>query len=131
MILEVILNRFAIVSDIHGNLSALNAVLSDINSERYDMIVNLGDIVSGPLYPRETAEILMPLSIPTVRGNHERQLLTLSDCDMSFSDLYAKNHVTPAQLDWFADLPEQLMLDSGVCLLHGGPGDDLAYLLET
>lgn len=125
------MNKFAIISDIHGNLPALNAVLSDISTERCDIIVNLGDIVSGPLFPRETADLLMPLSLPTIRGNHERQLLTLSKFDMNLSEAYARDQVTQAQMAWFADLPEQLMLDGGVCLLHGGPGDDLAYLLET
>jgi predicted phosphodiesterase len=124
------LNRIAIISDVHGNLAALKAVLSDIATESCDTIVNLGDIVSGPLFPRETADLLMSLSSPTIRGNHERQLLSFSKSDMNLSDAYASDHVTQSQLAWFADLPEQLILDGGICLLHGGPGDDLAYLLE-
>jgi len=37
-----------------------------------DCIVNLGDCVSGPLWPRETIELLMRLDWPTIRGNHDR-----------------------------------------------------------
>jgi len=55
--------RIAAVSDIHGNLFALDAVLADIERRGVDLIVNLGDIVSGPLLPRETAERLMALGL--------------------------------------------------------------------
>lgn len=51
--------RIALVSDIHGNLPALRAVLDDIAWRGVDLIVNLGDSVSGPLLPRETAAMLM------------------------------------------------------------------------
>lgn len=43
--------RIAALSDIHGNLSALDAVLTDIERRGVDMTVNLGDILSGPLLP--------------------------------------------------------------------------------
>ena len=69
--------RIAAVSDIHGNLFALDAVLADIERRAVDLIVNLGDIVSGPLLPSGTAQRLMALRLPTIRGNHERQVLTL------------------------------------------------------
>jgi predicted phosphodiesterase len=61
--------RLAALSDIHGNLPALEAVLADIGRRGVERIVNLGDIVSGPLWPRETAARLLPLALPTVRGN--------------------------------------------------------------
>ena len=47
--------RVAVLSDIHGNLPALEAVIDEAGRERVDLVVNLGDIVSGPLWPRETA----------------------------------------------------------------------------
>ena len=52
--------KLAVISDIHGNLPALNAVLADIQFHGVDQIVNLGDIVSGGLFPAETADRLMP-----------------------------------------------------------------------
>ena len=69
--------RIAAVSDIHGNLFALDAVLADIARRGVYLIVNLGDIVSGPLLPLDTAQRLMALGLPTIRGNHERQVLTM------------------------------------------------------
>ncbi|MBZ3683477.1 metallophosphoesterase family protein [Providencia rettgeri] len=68
--------KIAVISDIHGNLSALQAVLADIEKESVDLVVNLGDILSGPLYPFETANLLMQLDYPTIKGNHERQILS-------------------------------------------------------
>lgn len=63
--------RIAIVADIHGNLGALDAVLADIEDRAVEITVNLGDVVSGPLQPRETADRLIGMGIPTIRGNHE------------------------------------------------------------
>ena len=55
--------RWAVVSDIHGNLPALQAVVADAGA--VDGWLNLGDILSGPLWPRETAEFLMARGWPT------------------------------------------------------------------
>jgi len=69
--------RIAILSDIHGNLPALEAVVADAETRGCTQFLNLGDILSGPLWPAETADWLMPRGWPTIAGNHERQVLTL------------------------------------------------------
>jgi predicted phosphodiesterase len=51
--------RIALVSDIHGNLPALEAVVRDIAQRGVEVVVNLGDSLSGPLLPLETARYLM------------------------------------------------------------------------
>ena len=51
--------RIAAVTDIHGNLPALEAVWADIQRAAPDLVVNLGDIASGPLWPQETVQWLM------------------------------------------------------------------------
>ena len=66
--------KLAVVSDIHGNLLALRAVVADAGA--VDGWLNLGDIVSGPLWPEETAQWLIERGWPTIAGNHERQVLT-------------------------------------------------------
>lgn len=120
--------RIAAVSDIHGNLPALDAVLADIARRGCDLIVNLGDIASGPLWPRETLERLIPLGLPTIAGNHERQLLG-DPAGLASSDAHARQALTDAQLDWIRALPPRLRLDD-VLLCHGTPGSDLQYLLD-
>ncbi|MDV0439748.1 metallophosphoesterase family protein [Xanthomonas sacchari] len=121
--------RLAALSDIHGNLPALEAVLADIGRRGVDRIVNLGDIVSGPLWPQETAARLMPLALPTVRGNHERQLSELEPTAMGASDAYAHAQLTPAQRRWLAASPPTLSLPHAL-LCHGTPHDDLCWLLD-
>ena len=123
--------RIAVVSDVHGNLPALEAVTADIGRQRVDQVVDLGDLLSGAVQPRETADRLMELGWPTVRGNHERQLLTLPVEAMGASDRLAHETVTDRHRAWLAGLPLTLDLGEGVLAFHGSPTDDLVYLLET
>ena len=123
--------KIAVISDIHGNHAALEAVLSHVARHGPDLIVNLGDAVSGPLQPFATAERLMGLGLPTVRGNHERQLLTLSPDQMGASDLFAAERMSSEQRAWMATLPETLLIGDDVLLVHGTPNSDLTYFLET
>ena len=123
--------KIAVISDVHGNIGALEAVLTDIAARRVDLIVNLGDVVSGPLFPAECADRLMPLELPTIRGNHERQLLTMKPRDMGLSDQYAASCLAPNHLQWIARLPESLQPLEDVLLVHGAPHSDLAYFLES
>ena len=123
--------RLAIVSDIHGNLPALDAVLEDIARRGADHVLNCGDLLSGPLWPRETADRLMALNLPTIAGNHERQLLACAARPGGAADQYAFEQTTAAQRDWLAALPARLEPLPGVCMVHGRPDSDLEYLLET
>jgi predicted phosphodiesterase len=123
--------RIAVLSDVHGNLLALDAVLADIDSRSVDLVVNLGDLLSGGLQPRETADRLLEVGLPTVRGNHERQLLTMPPARMSRSDLLADDAIIDRHREWLAGLPVTLQVAHGVLAFHGSPTDDLMYLLET
>jgi hypothetical protein len=80
--------RIAAISDAHGNLPALDAVMADIAGQRVD-VVNLGDLLSGAVQPRETADRLVELDLATVAGNHERQLMTSTRDRMGASDRLA------------------------------------------
>ena len=101
--------RIALVSDIHGNLPALEAVIAEIADAGADLVVNLGDIVSGPLWPQETARRLMALGWPTIAGNHERQVLTQPAARMGASDAFAA-----AALGAYTQSPVLLLLQ--LCL---------------
>ncbi len=125
------MNRIAILSDIHGNLPALEAVLGEVARCSVDAIVNLGDILSGPLWPAETADRLMRLDLPTVAGNHERQLLTLPADRMGATDRYTVGCLREAHRSWLAGLPAGLWLAPDVLCCHGTPASDLEYWLET
>ncbi|SEK15014.1 MULTISPECIES: metallophosphoesterase [unclassified Variovorax] len=123
--------RIAIVSDIHGNLPALEAVVEDIARRGADLVVNLGDSVSGPLMPLETARFLMAQDWVHLAGNHERQLLTLGPGRWGPSDEFAHARLGPKEFEWLASLEPSLRLSPEVMLCHGTPSSDVAYFLET
>ena len=123
--------RIAAISDIHGNLPALDAVLADIAASAVDVTVNLGDILSGPLWIEETAARLVALGLPTIRGNHERQVLTLAPERMGASDRFAAQRLSSGTRAWLQSLPATLALAPQVFCCHGTPDRDLQYLLET
>jgi len=123
--------RVAVISDIHGNLAALEAVLADVQARSADIVVNLGDTLSGPLLPAECADRLMPLNLPTIRGNHERQLTALCPEEMGLSDRYTISCLEPHHRSWIARLPPTLSPQPDVLMVHGTPRSDIEYWLET
>lgn len=109
--------RIAVLSDVHGNRIALDAVAAHLRKAAPDVVVNLGDLVSGPFDPAGCADLLMSLGYETIAGNHERQLL---EGGAGFSDAFARPRLTNAHLDWIAKLPTTLTLAGGeVFACHG------------
>lgn len=123
--------KLAVLSDIHGNLPALDAVIADAEAQAVDGFVNLGDIASGPLWPAETVDRLMPLGWPTLAGNHERQVLAPATGTMGASDRHAAQRLRPEHRAWLASLPPAWRLHDDLLLCHGTPASDLHYLMET
>ncbi|NUS22411.1 MAG: metallophosphoesterase family protein, partial [Mesorhizobium sp.] len=125
--------RIAVLADIHGNVLALDAVLDDLKRRGgADLTVNLGDCVSGPLWPRETMERLQALGLPTVRGNHDRRVAQdPADETMWPSDRYAKERLTSAQRQALLDLPLRLEIAPGVVAFHARPDHDEKYLADA
>src|SRR5215207_177580 len=124
--------RIAVISDIHGNLRALEEVLHDISERAVDLTVNLGDCVTSPLWPRETLELLDTLALPTVRGNHDRWIDHEPDAaGDTESVLFTRAVLSAAQRRQLFDLPPSLEVTEGVLAVHGSPRSDVEYLLET
>ena len=120
--------RLAAIADVHGNLPALEAVLADPRRAAPDLVVNLGDAVSGPFDPAGTADALMALGACDIAGNHERQVLAGTP---DASDDFARARLRPAHLDWLRAMPAAAWVADGVFACHGTPaGGDLDYLLE-
>jgi len=123
--------RIAIVSDIHGNLPALEAVARDFKRRGVDAVVNLGDSLSGPLFPLETAQYLMAQSWVHLAGNHERQLLTQKPGQWSAPDEFTHSRLSSRELEWLSSLKPCTQFSSDVFLCHGTPKSDMEYFLET
>jgi predicted phosphodiesterase len=68
--------RIAVISDIHGNCIALDAVLADLDSDSFDEMVCLGDAIQGGPQPAEVVARLRELACPVVMGNADAWLLT-------------------------------------------------------
>ena len=123
--------RVAIVSDIHGNLPALEAVVRDIGRRGVDTVVNLGDSLSGPLLPLQTAQFLMAPDWTHLGGNHERQVLDLDPLRADPNDAFTRSELGAGELAWLARLAPRLQYCPEMLLCHGTPDSDHRYLLET
>lgn len=123
--------RIAVLADTHGNLLAFEAVLADLRTRvAPDLVVNLGDLFTGPFDPAGSADAQIALGCPTLAGNHERNLLEGDDTSASVA--FARPRLSAAHFDWIQALPKTLrFMDGEVFACHGSPaGGDLDYLLE-
>lgn len=122
--------KFAVLADIHGNSSALEAVFKDMDQLGISDAVNLGDHFSGPLDASGTAELLMSRDFISIRGNHDRWLFESDPSEMGASDKVAFNQLTQTHLDWLRNLPATRVVFDEVFLCHGTPASDQTYWLE-
>jgi len=122
--------RIAVIADIHGNLPALAAVLADIQRRNTGRVINLGDCVSGPLWPREVCDLLMARDDLTIRGNHDRWVSGPDPARMGASDQYAFSQLNQTNRSWLGALPRSADADHGVLACHGTPTNDNQYLIE-
>ena len=124
--------RRLIVSDIHGNLEALEAVASDARG-LYDEVVCCGDIVDYGASPREAIAWIRAAGAMVVRGNHDRAAWepglreSFTPAARTAAEWCAQ--VLSAQdLEWLRGLPAGPIWDDEFGLVHGSPADEDAYL---
>lgn len=121
-------DRFAVVSDIHGNRWALEAVVADLARRGVSAAVNLGDSLYGPLDPAGTAERLIALGWPAVRGNEDRIIETSGEAAGTLR--FVRAALGPAHRHWLRALPALCTPFDGVLMCHGTPSADDVYLLH-
>jgi diadenosine tetraphosphatase ApaH/serine/threonine PP2A family protein phosphatase len=125
--------RIAVLSDVHANLPALEAVLAALGP--VDAIWHLGDIVGYGPHPDEVVDRLRQLGAVGVRGNHDAAALDLERAEWFNPDArraieWTAGHITPATRGWLARLPERLEID-GITLVHGSPRDPTWEYITT
>jgi 3',5'-cyclic AMP phosphodiesterase CpdA len=113
--------RIAVIADIHGNLPAFESVLDDIERRGVDHTINLGDCVSGPLWPREVCDLLMARDDLNIRGNHDRWVPGPDPARMGASDRYARSQLNQDHRSWLVALPTSASADHGILACHGTP----------
>jgi len=128
--------RIAVISDIHGNLDALQAVLSDIDRSDIDATVCLGDTIGYGPEPREVIDAIRRRNIPCVLGNHElavidRKLLSWFNPDAQKSILCTIELLSDDSMRFILGLRTSL-IDFGCRFVHGFPPDSaFLYLFQV
>ena len=138
------MRRIALFSDVHGNLTALDAVLADIDATGVTERYCLGDLVGYGPEPAGVVERMRSLAIPTVRGNYDDGVGNRrGDCGCYYATDEARANgaasyaftdaaIPDADAAWLAALPNQLRLEPAgarVLLAHGSPRKINEYLL--
>jgi diadenosine tetraphosphatase ApaH/serine/threonine PP2A family protein phosphatase len=127
--------RALILSDIHGNLEALNAVLEAAGD--YDVLWNLGDVVGYGASPNEVINIVRRRAQMNVRGNHDRVCCGLASA-LGFNPVaraaavWTREEMTAANREWLAQVPAGPLQPAdlpGVMLAHGSPLNEDQYII--
>ena len=128
--------RTALIADIHGNLVALDAVLSDIEQRRVDRVVCLGDVAATGPQPCEAIDRIAEIGCDVVMGNTDEWLIEPRDESIEDDDtrriveidLWAHEQLGEHHLDRLRDYQPLLELDGLLCY-HGSPRSNTEVLL--
>ncbi|TVQ52564.1 MAG: metallophosphoesterase [Spirulina sp. DLM2.Bin59] len=132
--------KIAVLSCIHGNFEALNAVLRDLDHQGAEEIYCLGDLVGYGPHPNAVVEMIRSLDIPTCQGCWDEDIVEgLNACECSYPSLLAEargklaHEWTNARIheevrDYLAQLPLTLKRDD-LCFAHGSPQNQHEYLM--
>lgn len=138
--------RIAIISDIHGNLPALKAVLDDVALFKADQVYCLGDLTDGAPWNNEVIGLIRSKGIPTIMGNHDERIafdhpvfpLSKHSKEEQEARLNTINHtkstIDPDHKAFLAGLPASLSLSVGsvsILLVHGSPESNEEYIYEN
>lgn len=123
--------KYAIISDLHGNVEALRAVLEYIEAEGCESTLCLGDVVGYNANPQQCVDILRRRRIPTVSGNHDEAVYTGQPWGFNpvalSAALWTREQLSDDALRWLEDLPEEIETSDFVAV-HGAPGSRDHYL---
>jgi putative phosphoesterase len=138
--------QIALLSDIHGNLPALEVVLRDIDERTFDAIYCLGDLGGYGAQPNEVQEAIMARRYPTISGNYDQNVgFDGPDCgchyikplDIAMSDIsfaWTKERTTDENKAWLRGLPMEIRLQiegKRILFCHGSPRDNTEYLFAN
>jgi len=126
-----VIQKFALLADIHGNVWALESVIKDITGRGIKNLINLGDIFYGPLDPQGTAGLLKDFSMLTVQGNQDRSIYENIETSSENPTLaHVLKQLSDEQIRWLETLPKTRVAAGEIFLCHGTPSNDESYLLE-
>lgn len=125
--------KIALLSDIHANLAALDAVIADMPP--VDAILFAGDAVGYYAHPNQVCERLRAIGARCVRGNHDNYVTGQAEPNAERRAAYAtdwtREQLTAENFEWLASLPAELHLQADgfdVAVRHASPWDEETYL---
>lgn len=121
--------RVAVLSDVHGNLEALEAVLADLLQTGAETVVCLGDLVGYGPDPEAVVTRIRQLGYPAVLGNHEAALAARKERErMNFqakeNNISTANLLSPDNFRYCCELPRTLVIEDAL-FVHGSPPDSV------
>lgn len=121
----------AVVSDVHGNRWALEAVMEDLERRGIERVLNLGDSLFGPLDPAGTAELLPGIASVNVRGNQDRAILEAEEERPGPGTLrFACDALSADAWEWLRGHEVAPIRVGELTLCHGTPQRDDRCLVE-
>ena len=130
--------RYLILSDMHANWDAFEAVLRRARRKRFDAVLVLGDLVGYGGAPNQVVEAVRSLgsTLHTVRGNHDKVVAGI-DRGTNFNQTallaaqWTTQRLTPANLRFVREMPQgPLQVEEGVAICHGSPLDEDTYVFS-
>lgn len=121
----------ALISDIHANLPALEAVWADVRARGVDTTLCLGDVLGYGAFPNECVDLVRDAGIRCVAGNHDLALIERLDSSSYHPDAVAalawqRETISAGNRAWLERLESRIRLD-GFEASHGAPGRPLAF----
>jgi predicted phosphodiesterase len=127
--------RFLILSDLHANREALEAVIAHAK-DKYDRVLCLGDVVGYGADPDVVTEWVRHNAELTIRGNHDKACAGLEDLEWfnpvaRVSAVWTRETTKPENIAWLGKLPKGPAQVDGFHILHGSPLDEDEYLITN
>jgi predicted phosphodiesterase len=130
------MSRYLVISDIHSNLEALNAVLQASSKQKCDGVLVLGDLVGYGADPNAVVKRISELKpLATVRGNHDKVAAGLVEAEdfnpMARSAVdWTRRALKPDALEYLRGLPAgPTVVDEQLEICHGSPLDEDLYVV--
>ena len=129
--------RYLLLSDIHANIDALDAVL-DAARNQWDEVLILGDLVGYGAEPNAVVDRVLALEpAVAIRGNHDKAACGLDDGEnfnqiARFAAAWTQQQLTPANRNYLRELPQgPVDIDPLVEICHGAPFDEDHYIFDA
>lgn len=133
--------KIALLSDIHANLPAFEAVLEDLEKQQPDAVYCLGDLIGYNVWPNQVIGLVRKHGIVTIAGNHDLKVSKIlpseGNCSKEENSEYAYKLVGSKERDYLLTLPRHLRLEFqlndqqlNMLLVHGSPRSINEYLFQ-